>query len=381
MTASWPRPFIGRAISTALGVSLVGGLSPATGAAQEEVALPFTTAGAWEGEFVFDGHYAFDAEPDEDGAFSVGVTEVQGNTAIFVDLVVAEDGTISGVMPVDLRWIKESAGAGPTGDPFHIVHDRVQEGELALSGDASSILATGELKETFRTLSEGKTIEEVSGNATRNVEWEFSALVLECTRAVAPLMSASGDSLVRSAMLPPELESRGTTFYNNLVAYLVIWPTQEASEELKSAAVDDVEQLADALQEQPTPSAGELVELIDAWHTMQAEIAALNECVTDGVFHTSQLDQQWLALMLQSALGRALDGADDYGAHQLIALWDVGKAEAVLYSELRSEFYDTLDAKLDAAIADGDAETIADIAAYAADNGYADMQAKADAAP
>ena len=113
---------------------------------------------------------------------------------------------------------------------------------------------------------------------------------------------------------------------------------------------------------------------------MQAEIAALNECVTDGRFYTSELTHQWLALMLQTAFGRALENADSYGAHQLIALWDVGKAEAVLHSELRSEFYDTFDAKLDAAIAAGDAETIEDIAAYAEENGYADMQSKADAA-
>ncbi len=90
--------------------------------------------------------------------------------------------------------------------------------------------------------------------------------------------------------------------------------------------------------------------------------------------------EEKLVGVIQRALTTALDGADAYAPHHLIGLWDVAHAEAALDGSLKSGYLAALSSKLDEAIGAGDTEAIGDIAAFASDYGYADMQSKAEAA-
>ena len=122
---------------------------------------------------MFEGHIAPDGESDE-GSFRTGQTDVMGGTKITLDLLVDENGEVTGTMPVHLITKSLGVGADSGGYPFQIVHQIVQHGELSLSGDAARLVAKGQLDEESKAFSEMEIIESMADTETVEVEWVFS---------------------------------------------------------------------------------------------------------------------------------------------------------------------------------------------------------------
>ena len=356
-------------------------LLPAPTFAQDpEIDFPVTTSGRWEGRLEFSGSLSIDNASD-DGSFVVKISDVIGSTSIPVDLNVSPDGTVDGTMVVYLEWFAESAGDTPLGRPYHVQTDHVQTGTLSLSGTAARLVAQGVVDYETITAAEGGIIEEVSGTEKTTIEWVFSLSEADCFLVTGVLTETSGLSLLGSALLPPVLHTDyGSEMHNELVAYLRLWPESEATSEAVEAAAEEVAALADQLKQREFPEASHLIALVDVWGDMQAEVAALNECPSAGGFVVPPFDKAWLVTFLQSILDTALESPDHYEARELIDLWDVGTHDNALDGELVVAFLDAFDDKLDEAIAEGDLETINDIAAFASANAYPGLEAKASTA-
>ena len=385
MRRSWHPPLaaphvVSRPIRTmTLAALLAAAMVPAAASAQEdEITFPFTTSGEWAGLLDFSGSFSSDYVGDD--GFRVNISDVIGSTSMPIDLNVSPDGTVDGTMVVYLEWFSEGAGESPLGDPYHVQTDHIQKGALVISGTAARLVVEGELDYETITAADGGIIEEVSGTERTSVEWVFSLSEATCSLVTGSLTEASGVSLLRSSFFPPVLIDSGTEYHNELKVQLVVWPKSEATSQAVDAAVDEVTALADEVKSRKLPQASHLMELVDAWVDMQAEVAALNECPSAGGFVAPPYDRAWLVTFLQGVLGTALESPDVYEASELIDLWDVGKFEHVLDGELVIAFLDALHAKLDAAIAEGDAQTIDDIAAFASANQYPSLAAKASAA-
>ena len=138
-----------------LGVLLV----PTYAAAQDsEISFPPVERGTWEGMVIFSGFVSSD-NVAADGSFSTMVTDVIGDTKIFMDFVVADNGQVtSGQMTVDLTYFVEIVGTEEAlGElhPYRVVHDHHQTGTLRITGDADRLVAAGTLTHTTNTNSRG----------------------------------------------------------------------------------------------------------------------------------------------------------------------------------------------------------------------------------
>jgi hypothetical protein len=369
-----------RFVAVVLGALLTAAGLPVPSAAQGDgVAFPSTTSGDWEAIFDFSGFLSRDYKGAN--GFNVTLSDVIGDTTMSLAFHVDPEGRVNGTMVVNLEWFDESAGAASNGDPFHVLHDHQQTGTLILSGTADRLVAKGVLVHATNTVASGAEVEEVSGEVSRDVEWVFRLTRADCLNVTADLTEASGTSLVSSALLPRDLDTgSGTVYHHELVARISAWPATLAAPEAAAAAVEEVTQLADELKAREFPAASHLLDLIDAWFDLQAELAALNDCETAQVFWAPLLDHPWLVKILRGALETALESPDHYDAGELIDLWDVGKAEHVIDADLTIAFIDTFDDKLDEAIAGGDVATIETVRSWAADNGWTTMEEKASAA-
>ena len=110
---------------------------------------------------------------------------------------------------------------------------------------------------------------------------------------------------------------------------------------------------------------------------MQTEIAALNGCAPAGEHVVSLLNKAWLVAVQQIALQTALESVDQYEARELIDLWDAGHLAPAFDGDLVFAYLVAFENKIKAAIASGDLETLADIAAFASANHYPSLEAKA----
>lgn len=345
--------------------------------AQDDVRFPSTPSGQWVGLLDVSGYLSVDGAA-ADGSFSVKISDVIGDTSNPVSLTVAPDGTVAGTLSVSFEWFDEIAGASARGDPFHVLHDHLQTGTLVLSGTADRLVASGVLTHTTNTVASGEAVEEVANTATRNVEWVFRVTDPDCLRVTGALTGASGVSLLASALLPPVVETdAGDRYTNALVVELLLWPADDVTPESLRSAIDAVTDLADWLGQRDRPEASHVMELVDAWVDLQAEVAALSACATAHGVWVPAYDRAWLVTVVGRALDTALEDPSRYEAEELIALWDAGRHESALDGERVVAFLDAFDATLDAAIAEGDTEAISAIGAFATANGYAGLAQRA----
>ena len=359
----------------------LSGLAAGAAAQEEPASSDAITPGTWEGRFTLAGYSAYDSLSD-DGTFGVGATEVSGETRMPVSLKVAADGSVAGSMDVTLRYVDESAGADALGNPYHVVHDTRQVGQLALSGDVTRIAASGTLTESSMTRVETGIVEDMTQTRDRPVEWVFQELVLTCETAFATLDSTRGISLVASAGLPPEYTTGPTQHYNQLVALLEIWPVGEADSELITDLEQALNERVDELRSSQSPPADEFAGLVGAWHELQEQVASLNECDPPPGYFETTLDRAWLVILLRRTLTDAIEHPAwvNYDAQEMVALWELARAEDALGVDLRDVFYEAFAETLDKAIADGDAGTIAVIEEFAAKSFWSELQAQAEAA-
>ncbi len=340
-------------------------------------------AGQWEGVVNFAGFLSSDSSYD-DGSFTVSLTDVIGDTTIFFDLDVDDDGQVtSGNMSVDLTWFVEIVGAQEALGVLHptrVVHDHHQTGTLQITGNANRLVAAGTLTHTTNTNAEGSRVEEVSGTETRQVEWVFRAIESTCARVTAELVAASGISLIGTVLIARDTVGDNQEIHNRLGLQLWAYPASvEHPEEIKEA-LDEISVRTDELRAREIPEASDLLRLVDAWNDLNAKLAALNECQTTLVGWQPQSEESWLVDVLQEALEKAMHNEDFYEASELIDLWTAGLQEGALNGELVVRFLDSFNAKLSEAIAKNDTATITDILAFASAYGYSNLSSKAKAA-
>lgn len=353
------------------------------GAQNDPLDFPPVSSGEWEGLVNFSGYVSSDSVL-EDGSFSVSITDVIGDTSIFFDLTVDDDGNVTtGKMIVDLTYFNEIVGATyveGTSHPFRVVHDHHQTGTLSISGNADRLVAAGTLTHTTNTNADGDKVEEVSGTESQEVEWVFQAIESTCARVTADLVEATGISLIGTALIPRDTVSEGEEIYNRLELELWAWPADVDDPEEIKEALENVTDRADEISRRDLPAAEHLVELVDTWTDLNAKLAALDVCQTALVGFVPESAKSWLVDIIQDALNKALNAFDDYETNELIDLWYVGAHEEALTPELVIDFLDTFDDKLDEAIADDDIGTITDILVWASAYGFPNLTAKAKAA-
>ncbi len=360
-----------------LSVALAFAASPVVVAAQDtDSSLPFTTSGEWQGLLDFSGYFTIDSVSD-DGSFTVKVSDVIGSTGISLALRVDAEGQVTGTMPVHLQWLDEAAGAASNGDPFHVLHDHRQDGVLNLSGTAVRLVASGTLTEETDTVADGDFVEEVSGTRARDVEWIFGIKRDDCDRVTGGLIEASGVSLMGSALLPAVVENgSGSTYHNELKTELLLWPTSTATPEAVRSALDEVIAMADELRASRIPLAGFLLDVVDAWTDLQAEVMALGECQTPVAWDPA-FDRSWLVNVLNDALATALESVEDYDGDELMDLWRVGKEQHALDGELIVGLMDALYGLAVQALQSGDDATADEILGFLTEQGYTEMAARA----
>ena len=377
MPRRWRSP---AAVAGALfAVAIMDALIPSAAAQDDGIEFPPMTSGVpWEGYLDFSGFISIDyAAPD--GSFTTTVTDVIDSTVITLGFTIGDGGQAEGTMTVDLTWFSEAAGAASNGDPFHVVHDHHQTGTLRLSGTAARLVANGTLVHETNTFASGSRVEEVSGSEERDVEWVFEATEAQCARVTAGLVEASGRSLVGSALVPRDVRNDDTTYHNELVAQILAWP-RTANPEAVEAAVERVRTRYDELRAPDHPAAAQLWALIYAWSELSAELAALSECQAVNMDWQPEFSGSWLDEIIRDILATALEDPDHYEASDLIDMWDAMMHEGVRDTDLILAIVDELHAKVDAAIAASDRETIIDIYHFAAANGRPLLYEKASAA-
>ncbi len=362
-------------------------LVPTYAAAQDsEISFPPVERGTWEGLVIFSGFVSSD-NVAADGSFTTMVTDVIDDTTILMDFVVADNGQVtSGQMTVDLTYFVEIVGTEEALGrlhPYRVVHDHHQTGTLKITGDADRLVAAGTLTHTTNTNTQATgSVDEVSGTVTREVEWVFHAVEATCWRVNAELVEASGISLMGTALIPRATVGEGSELYNELLVQLWAWPADLENPEGIKKAVEELNARADEIRLREFPQAEHLLELVEAWSDLQAELAQLDECQSARVDSQPQSEKSWMVGVLQEALNKALDNEDVYDASEIIDLWVAGAHESALDGDLVVKFLDAFHAKLNEAIANNDIGTITDILAFASAYGYPNLTSKAkDALP
>jgi hypothetical protein len=373
---SRPTPPLSRPGHTSLRVvlSLAVALTmrPGLTAAQEgDVSFPSTESGQWQGLLDLSGSFSIDSE-SEDGSFTVTDSDVIGSTTISLELEVDPEGRVTGTMPVKLHWFDEAAGAAADGDPFHLLHDHRQHGELTLTGTAARLVARGTLTEATDTWDETPAgfehIEEVSGSEERDVEWVFALERDGCERLTGRLTEMSGSSL-----LPAVLDNgSGSVYHNGLTAELLLWPTSDVTPTALRAALDEVIGLADLLRESEIPEASLLRELVAAWTDLQAEVRTLGDCQTPVAWDPA-FARGWLVAILGDALDTARETVDVYDAAELMDLWRVGKEQQALDGSVIVDFMDALYGLAVEAVGSEDLETATNILDFLSGEGYPEL--------
>lgn len=346
-------------------------LFPVDAAAQDgEISLP-PESGDWTGRVLFSGYHSTDVERG-DGSFDATVTDVIEDTFISLAFVVGADGQItSGTMWVDLIWFTESAGTSPsTNDPYHIESAQFQEGTLSISGGADRLVASGTLSHTTDVNSARYgEIEEVSSTEDREVEWTFQLVEVNCAFASGEILWSSGVSLM-NRVWQPDSDSE----HNALEVKLVAWPAGLTED---PAALAEVSLAEDRIRQSDYPEAEDLLDLVEAWNRLNAELAGYDQCQAEQLGWTATAERSWLTSVVQEALGKALDNSDYYKPYELSWLWSVGLQLQALDEALMSRFLDVFDQKLDQAIALSDTDALVSIEAFAGAYGYDDLYDKA----
>lgn len=320
--------------------------------------------GGWKGDLFVSGYYSSDAERD-DGSFNTSVTDVLTDTKIGIELSVGADDRLTGTMNVNLEWFTESVGTHPsTFDPYRVLTDHHQFGTLGLSGSGGELIASGELTHETNVVTDGATVEEVSGSESVAVEWVFEVASTSCALVDAVLAGATGDSIMTTVLIPRDVVEE-TEIHNRLVSHLIAWPVEAEAVDIS----DSLEAVKDAAQElemrENLPYGTHLRDLIHAWRVLQEQIAALDVCQQEGLGWQLEFEQLWLTHELENALDRAIEQVDAYTAIDLIDLWDAGWEGSAFDSDRVLAFAGAIGDELDAAIAAGDRPTIRAILIWA----------------
>jgi hypothetical protein len=374
----------GRSLRWATAALLVGLLTVPVhaGAGGGSISFPPVGAGSWEGALFFSGDFSSDTVRD-DGSFDATLRDVIDSTTITLVFTVDGAGMVTnGEMRVDLTWFQEGAGTSPTTfAPYHVVHDHHQTGILALSGTADRLVAGGELLWETNTVAGGDVVEEVSGSETVSVEWIFKASEATCAHVSGGLIEARGNSFIRTALFPRGISSGdGATYYNGLVAEFIVWPTDVGDPGKVEEALEALQEVAGALLSRQFPEMEHVIEVVDAWGALNAELARLESCQAALVGWVPESSGSWLVGIVQLALSQALESQDHYDVSDLVGLWVAGFQVEAMDGELVVGFLDAFRAKLTEAITLGDVATIQDILAFAAQYGYPNLYADAKAA-
>lgn len=357
------------------GLLVAGGISAAIVSVQAAEAPSFPV-GSWEGQVFLTGWYSSDTERS-DGSFDVSNIDVIGDTAITFDVEVEEDGSIAGSMNVRIVTFGESAGIKPTTfDPYHVEMFRDQTGELTVTGTATRLVATGTLTTDTVVEADGRIVPQVTSSESGGVEWVFEVDLANCAIVQAPLVSATGESIMRTALLDRDISTNSGDIHNRLLAGILAITSHidpiDISDERNA-----VDSAAAALASQDNPAAVTMVELIEAWRALANILAALDECELEELDQSESFQDTWLAEQLRLAVQKANFAHEAYSAGELMDIHDAA-AEGGGLDETGAQFLRTHVGERVATLAAAeDYSTLLDIVVWSAAWGYSDLHAAA----
>lgn len=353
-----------RIIAALLSMSLLFGLAIRADATDQ----PGFPVGAWEGQVLVSGWFSSDSVRD-DGSFDTSVTNIIGDTVISLEIEVANDGSVSGTMDVRLIWFKEAVGTQPVNFDAYLVETySEQNGQLSVSGTANRLVATGVLTSEKLVETEGAVLEGVSATEPVEVEWVFEVNLANCSIVQAPLVSASGQSIMRTVPLPRD-SSGASELHNRLLAGILAIPPEieplDISDELEA-----IKTAANILVEPGIHHAPEFLDLIHAWRELAENLAALDVCQVAMLEQSDSFKESWLVFQLQVALADVQFDDELYDANDLMDIHDAAAEGGALAGKFVVGFLDMVNEHLDEAITFGEFSTILDIKVWAASWGY-----------
>jgi len=370
---------------------VVGVFTPTVTAASQgsEISFPPVGSGQWEGLVLVSG-FITEEWDRSDGTFGVSVTEIVENSVNLDFTVDAEGAVTEGTVTVRLDWLAEDVGTAPVShDPYHVVHFYQQSGTLVLSGTAERMVAAGTLNYEAYTEASGALVEGSESVESIDVEWVFRGFEASCVRVSARLVETSANAgVMGAARLPREVLSGSTRIYNEIVTQLLTWPAELEDPDQIAKAITAAEQAAKDLEIRELPEARHLLEVVQAWNALNAELAALDTCQKQIVGWVPQAQQSWLTELLRAALKTALAfdiegnllNVDHYMTTELVDLWDAGLQEQAIDGDLLVRFLDAFHIKLDEAVAEANVAEIIDIFAFASRFGFPNLYDEAKAA-
>ena len=381
-----------RRVGTAMvGLAVVAAMlgSPAGAVAQvDEITI---APGPWQGSVFFAGNIQR-VGPENAGASIVTSSEIT------MDFVADEHGTItSGTMEVDISWTLGSSGVHTstsdlfgtvTSDFYDISSNQHQTDTLELSGTIQRLVATGTLdwtKEVYDT--EGNFLDTVSGTQPEDQVWVFEASSSDCGLLTGVLVDVKGIGLMRSVILPIEFDDDGIAVLNRLVSVSRIWfDSIDLDADAISTSIEILEEISNEVTADPDAGLVELLALVIVVEKLREQLAELDICqLADQGFPNAEAGEEWLAGILRTLSFAALQKTDKLTTGELIFLVGIasrggalsGPEEAV---ELFEAFEQALTQKLAEAVDTGDFDTVQDIAATAAANGFSNLYDDAQAA-
>jgi hypothetical protein len=354
------------------------------GAQTGDITLP---AGTSEGSVMLGGSVETEGFRTDDTHYLDRRTVTSSNITFDID-VDSQGQVTDGTMTVDIRWSGFGTGTTPvTGDTYLINSTSRKSGTLDLEGTADRLVATGSLTtESSVYDTDGNFIKEVSGTREDEVGWVFQATGITCGMVTGKLVEAWGSGLMVSAKFPRKVREGDSETRNELVSvFRLLSPDASADAEMLAMRIGDLNEAANPLLAEPTPTVADLARVLGIAEALRADLARLERCK---LTLDPSGSEDWLAAILQSLLVKALEQPELWNAQDLIHMLNIGVRGGAVdaigsdptAAELYEEFGDALEFALGEAIASSDLPTIIDIASASASYGYSCLYEAATAA-
>lgn len=256
-----------------------------------------------------------------------------------------------------------------------------ERGTLEVTGDVVRLEASGVLDRTIAVKdSSGNPLPEVSGTKPMDVTWVLELVDASCGQFEYRLAEGStGGSILSWAIQPPSVTAtNGFVITHALSAYaLVHAPGGPDFADLAQRVQQLGEIVAQIIADPSGTNVDELVFELAILEDLRSDLIATGTCLNTGqlAFVVEGLTQ--VQTLISQMIGAILERAGELDLDVLVDVLGLGVRTGVISPgldgsghELWAAFGVELDARLFAAVAAGDWDTVVDIAVVAAQYGY-----------
>lgn len=326
-----------RRVLIAASVLALFGAGPVSAAAP--VLPPAFPDGTWEGQSVYGGPIS------KPGLMAVGTGDVK------FDLTVSNGNVADGTMIMEF--------SGTSGSAVDIAMITLK-GTLALSGTSAFVEFSGPVSMTGEATSHGYLVPIDFSGPTNGA---LSPGYVTCDLVTGDLATEARDI------------QQSLGFATGVTGLFVAIRTGD-SPATADAVVEEYNALADAMADLlgTDPSPDQILEMAAQYEALAAKVAAISACESLPPGFISGLSDKGIGALFQHVLQKALDNPGAYTAQQLLSLLASGVRMGCVgdsvpgsgayqdsAANLLVQFETTLEAKLNAADAAGDLQTVQDI--------------------